>query len=333
MKRFSTYKKAGVDIDKANWLISRAKRMIDTTRITGSMDSIGGFGGLFDPAKSGIKDYVLVASTDGVGTKLKVAQSLGKHDTIGKDLVAMSVNDVLCLGAKPLFFLDYFAAGKLDAKVWKTVIKGIVKACKEAGCSLLGGETAEMPGMYVRGEYDLAGFAVGIVDRKKIINGRKIKENDCLLGIASSGLHSNGYSLVRKILTKAEMKKYRNLVLAPTFIYVRPFFELARTIEIKGAAHITGGAFYDNIPRILPQGLKALVYKGSWSIPRIFKLICEKTDIKEKELLRTFNMGIGMVLAISERDARKAQTILEKFKLRSWVIGKIVKGRRSVEVL
>ena len=213
-----TYKSAGVDINKADGLIRDIKKMVSTTRVKGSMDSIGGFGGFFDPAASGIKNPLLVASTDGVGTKLKIAQMAGKHDTVGIDLVAMCVNDLLCSGAKPLFFLDYFASGKLDGKTWKSVLKGIIEGCKQAGCALLGGETAEMPGMYARGEYDLAGFSVGVVDRKKVIDGKKVKPGDAILGLASTGLHSNGYSLVRKIFSKKEMKKEHKMLLKPTKI-------------------------------------------------------------------------------------------------------------------
>ena len=333
-KKKISYRQSGVDIDKANRLIKDVKKLINTTRIKGSMDSIGGFGGFFDPAASGIKSPLLVASTDGVGTKLKIAQAVDKHDTVGIDLVAMCVNDVLCSGAKPLFFLDYFATGKLDGKTWSSVLKGIVKGCRQAGCALLGGETAEMPGMYPKGEYDLAGFTVGVVDRKKIIDGKKIRPGDVLLGIASNGLHSNGYSLVRKLFTEARIKKDHRLFLKPTLIYVKPFLEIARLAKIKGAANITGGGFYDNIPRMLPKGAGAVVRKGSWNIPGVFKLIAEKADIMEKELYRTFNMGVGMVLVLSAKDAEKAIKILrKKFRLASWIIGEVVRGRKDVEIV
>jgi phosphoribosylformylglycinamidine cyclo-ligase len=334
MKKRITYKQSGVDIDKANKLIENVKKLINTTRVKGSMDSIGGFGGFFDPAGSGIKDPLLVASTDGVGTKLKIAQFVDKHDTVGIDLVAMCVNDVLCSGAKPIFFLDYFATGKLDGKTWSDVLKGIIKGCRDAGCALLGGETAEMPGMYSKGEYDLAGFTVGVVDRKKVIDGKKIRPGDVLLGIASNGLHSNGYSLVRKLFTRSQLKRDHRLFLKPTLIYVKPFLEVARSVKIKGVANITGGGFYDNIPRTLPKGTKAVVHKDSWNIPKVFRLISKKADMEEKELYRTFNMGIGMVLVLSPKDAEKAGWILEKkFRLKSWIIGKIVKGRKGVEII
>lgn len=334
MKKNITYKQSGVDIDKADKLIRKIKKLVNSTRIKGSMDSIGGFGGFFDPAAAGQKDPLLVASTDGVGTKLKIAQLAGKHNTIGIDLVAMCVNDILCCGAKPVFFLDYFASGKLKGNVWSDVLQGIVKGCRQSGCALLGGETAEMPGMYPRGEYDLAGFSVGVVERKKVIDGKKIKAGDVLLGLASSGLHSNGYSLVRKIFTKRELKKDHGLFLKPTTIYVKPFLETSKKVKIKGASNITGGGFYDNIPRMLPTGVKAVVNKNTWDIPKVFKYIDTKARITEKELYRTFNMGIGMVLALSKKDAEKAQKILKnKFKLKSWIIGRVEKGKRTVEII
>ncbi len=334
MKKKITYKTAGVDINKAESLIKKAKKLINTTRTAGSMDSVGGFGGVFDPSRIGIKRALLVASTDGVGTKLKIAQIAGRHDSIGIDLVAMCVNDVLCLGAKPMFFLDYFATGKLDGAIWSEVIKGIIRGCREAECALLGGETAEMPGMYARGEYDLAGFAVGLVDKRSVLDGRSIKPGDVLVGIASSGLHSNGYSLVRKLFTKKEIKKEYKLFLKPTHIYVKPFLELTRRLRLKGAANITGGGFYDNVPRMLPGGAGAVINKGSWKEPRVFKLIREKTNIPDKELYRTFNMGIGMVLALSLKDAKKAISILDKkFRLKSWIIGDVIKGKRKAEVI
>jgi phosphoribosylformylglycinamidine cyclo-ligase len=333
MKKRVTYKKAGVDIDKANRLVGEIKKLIATTRIKGSTGSIGGFGGLFDIARTGSKGPLLVASTDGVGTKLKIAQNANIHNTVGIDLVAMCVNDILCLGARPLFFLDYFAMGKLDGKVWKDVIKGIVKGCKEAGCELLGGESAEMPGMYVKGEYDLAGFSVGAVERKKIIDGSKIKPDDVLLGLASSGLHSNGFSLVRKIFSKREIKRNQKLFLKPTIIYVKPVLEILRKATVKGIANITGGGFYDNIARVLPKNTKAAIQKGSWKIPAVFKLITENARIKEEELYRTFNMGVGMVLVLPQKDAEKTRLFLaKKFKLQSWIIGKVAKGKRGVEI-
>ncbi len=332
-KKNVTYKQAGVDIDKADGLIKNIKNLVNTTRVKGSMDSIGGFGGFFDPSKSGIKNPLLMASTDGVGTKLKIAQIAGKHDTIGIDLVAMCVNDILCSGAQPLFFLDYFATGKLEGSVWQDVIKGIVRGCKLSGSALLGGETAEMPGMYPKGEYDLAGFSVGVVDRKKVIDGKKVKPGDVVLGIASSGFHSNGYSLVRKIFTKNFIKKEHKHILKPTTIYVKQFLDVAKKVRIKGAANITGGGFYDNIPRALPKGVGVEITKGSWKMPKVYDLVFQKADISEKELYRTFNMGIGMVMVLAKKDALAAQKILKKHKLNSWVIGKVVKGQRRVKLI
>ncbi len=333
MKKKLTYRKSGVDINKANRLVGEIKKLVKSTRIKGSTGSIGGFGGVFDLSRSTTKGSLLVAATDGVGTKLKVAQITGVHNTVGIDLVAMCVNDILCLGARPLFFLDYFASGKLEGKVWKEVISGIVKGCKEAGCELLGGETAEMPGMYSKGEYDLAGFSVGIADRRKIIDGRGIKPGDVILGLASSGLHSNGYSLVRKVFNEKQIKINKQLLLKPTQVYVRPVLEVAKKVRIKGMAHITGGGFYDNIPRVLTANVKAVIQKGSWRVPKVFDLITKKADIKEKELNRTFNMGVGMILILSPKDALKAKMFLSrKFKLQSWIIGKIIKGKRGVEI-
>ena len=334
MKKRVTYKKAGVDIDKADRLIKDIKCLVNTTRVRGVTGSIGGFGGLFDPALTGVKDPLLVASTDGVGTKLKVAQLAGKHDTVGIDLVAMCVNDIICSGAKPVFFLDYFASGRLDGRVWKDVLKGIVRGCRDAGCALLGGETAELPGMYKSGEYDLAGFGVGLVSRKSVIDGKKIKAGDVILGLASSGLHSNGYSLVRKIFSPKELKKGKGLFLRPTKIYVKPVLDVAAKTRVKGIANITGGGFYDNIPRALPAGFKAVIKKGSWPAPKVFGLITKKAQVGEKELYRTLNMGIGMVLVLSPKDARKARALLAgKHKLKSWVIGEIARGKRSTEMV
>lgn len=333
-KKKITYKTSGVDIDKADGLIKATKALINTTRIKGSMDSVGGFGGFFDLKKTGIKDPLLVASTDGVGTKLKIAQMIGNHNTVGIDLVAMCVNDIICTGAKPLFFLDYIAIGHLSKKIWTEVIKGIIKGCKESECALLGGETAEMPGMYSEGEYDLAGFSVGVVDRKKAIDNKKIKSGDVILGLASSGFHSNGYSLVRKIFTKDEMKKHSKLILEATKLYVKPVLGLMCKTKVKGIANITGGGFYDNIPRILPGKVKAVIHKKTWPEPKVYKLVREKVKIEEKELYRTFNMGIGMILIMSKIEAIKSQKYLKKeHRLNSYIIGEIEKSsKKQVEI-
>ncbi len=329
-----TYKKAGVDIHRADRLIKGMAKLIDTTRVKGSMDSVGGFGGFFDLAASGAKDPLLVASTDGVGTKLKIAEIADRHDTIGIDLVAMCVNDVLCCGARPVFFLDYFACGRLEDRIWNDVLKGIVEGCRQAECALLGGETAEMPGLYKKGEYDLAGFSVGTVSRAKVIDGKSIRPGDVILGIASSGLHSNGYSMVRKVFSKKEIKTRWKALLAPTTIYVKPFLAVHAKVKIKGAANITGGGLYENIPRVLPKGLKAVIRSGSWKVPAVFREIAERSQAGKREMHTTFNMGVGMTLILSKPDAVKAGKILkEKFGIKSSVIGDIVKGQREVEII
>ncbi|PIU83973.1 MAG: phosphoribosylformylglycinamidine cyclo-ligase [Elusimicrobia bacterium CG06_land_8_20_14_3_00_38_11] len=312
-----TYKKSGVDIDKASKLVSWIKKI---------SPKIGKFSGLFPIDKK----RFISASCDGVGTKLKIAQFLNKHDTIGIDLVAMNVNDIICCGAKPLFFLDYFACGNLDLKIAKDVIKGIRVGCQQAGCELLGGETAEMPGFYKPGEYDLAGFAVGIVDREKVIDGSKIKHGDLIIGLPSNGLHSNGFSLVRKIFSEKEIRKFGDELLNPTRIYVKNIHSLLTTRHslITGISHITGGGFYDNIVRILPKNCKAIIHNNSWTVPDIFKIIQDKGKIEDKEMYRTFNMGIGMVLIV-----RSPKFKFQRLLKNSIVIGEIVKDKRGVEII
>jgi phosphoribosylformylglycinamidine cyclo-ligase len=274
-----------------------------------------------------------------VGTKLKLAFLMGKHDTVGIDLVGMNVNDVLCAGAKPLFFLDYIATGKIEKKVLVDVVKGISQGCRQADCALVGGETAEMPNFYKKGEYDLAGFCVGVVDKLKVINGSKIKAGDCLIGIESNGLHSNGFSLVRKVFAEKELIKYADELLKPTRIYVKPVLNLLRLaisdkrLAIKGIAHITGGAFYDKIPRIIPKNLGIRVDKNSWPVPDIFRLIQEKGNVPESDMYRTLNMGIGMVLAIDKGRADKVMFRLKSSGLRSWVIGEVIKGKERVNII
>ena len=312
-----TYKKSGVNIDKANELVSWIKKM---------SPKIGGFSGLFPIDRK----RFISASCDGVGTKLKIAQILNKHDTIGIDLVAMNVNDVICCGAHPLFFLDYFACGELDLKIAKDVISGIKEGCRQASCELLGGETAEMPGFYRHGEYDLAGFAVGTVDRKNVIDGSKIKNGDLIIGLPSSGLHSNGFSLVRKVLKESEIRKYGSELLKPTKIYVKEVLSCILHLAscIHGICHITGGGFYDNIERIFPKNCKAIIHKNGWALPEIFKIIQDKGKIADKEMYRTFNMGIGMVLIV-----RSPKSNVQKFLKDSIVIGEIVKGKKGVELV
>jgi phosphoribosylformylglycinamidine cyclo-ligase len=332
MKRI-TYKTAGVDIDKANRLVADYKNFAASTKIKGVVSDVGSFGALFRPDFRKFKDPILVSSTDGVGTKLKVAFLADKHDTVGIDLVAMSANDILCSGAEGLFFLDYIATGKIRPKVLRDVVKGIARGCREAGYALVGGETAEMPGMYQEGEYDLAGFGVGIVDRSEMIDGREIRKGDVVVGLESNGLHSNGYSLARKIFGPKELIKYANELLKPTRLYARGILGLKKKVRIKGIANITGGAFYDKIPRIIPKGLAIEIDKCSWKVPGIFSLMKEKGGVDDREMYRTFNMGVGMVLVLGRRDVDRAQRILASKGFKSHVIGRVFKGYREVTII
>jgi len=291
---------------------------------------IGGFGALFEVPKR-YKEPVLVSGTDGVGTKLRLAFEWNRHDTIGQDLVAMSVNDILVQGAEPLFFLDYFACGKLTVDTATTVVGGIAKGCELAGCALIGGETAEMPGMYPPGEYDLAGFAVGAVEKSKIINGSTIVPGDVVLAIASSGAHSNGYSLVRKIIERAGAKPSDDLeglplgdvVMAPTEIYVKPLLKLIDELNVKGMAHITGGGLVDNVPRVLPENTQAVLHRDSWQMPALFRWLQMKGGVADAEMVRVFNCGIGMVVIVSPEQADAAIQSLAKQSLRAWVVGEV----------
>ena len=307
----SKYSEAGVDIDKGNELVSRIKKIVAPTFGRGVLTDIGGFSGLFAIGSDQFEDPILVSSTDGVGTKLNIAKQCNKHDTIGIDLVAMCVNDIAVGGAKPLFFLDYLAVGKLDIDVASDIIQGIADGCKIANCSLIGGETAEMPGLYTDGDYDLAGFVVGIAERDKIVDGSDIKVGDQIIGLASSGLHSNGYSLVRKICFEEmglSIDQYMDEfdctlgeeLLKPTRIYSESLLNLIKNFKISGLIHITGGGFTDNIPRILPQGSRAIIHYESWKIPPIFEFLKNEGNITAKEMCRTFNMGIGMVVIVDE---------------------------------
>jgi len=335
-KKSLTYKQAGVDIQKADTLVDDIKRMVKSTDRPEVLRGVGSFGGLFKFAKAKYKNPILVSSSDGVGTKLKIATLVNKHDTVGIDMVAMNVNDILCCGAEPLFFLDYLGCSKLEPKTFKDIIKGVTDGCKQAGCALIGGETAEMPGMYQQGEYDLAGFCVGVVERNNILEGTNIRAGDVVVGLASNGLHSNGFSLVRKVFSKDELKLYAKELLKPTRIYVKPVLSLLQSPKlqkkIKGIAHITGGAFYNKIRRIIPQNLNIQIQRGSWSIPEIFKLVQKKGNIVDKEMFTTFNMGIGLVLVVDKSAAGKIISELSNHKLKSWVIGKVVKGRGEVVV-
>ena len=344
MKKSLTYKDAGVDIDVTNRLVERIKSIAKTSFRSEVLTDIGGFSGLFSLNTQKYKKPVLTASTDGVGTKLKIAFMANIHDTIGIDLVAMSVNDILVQGAEPLFFLDYVSTSAVDPKTLESVISGINEGCKEAGCALIGGEIAEMPSFYKEGEYDLAGFAVGVVDQDKIIDGLKIKKGDKLVGLSSSGLHSNGYSLARTIVfeqlnfdlnTKLE-ELGRNLgeeLLEPTKIYVKPVLKIIAEFNIHGISHITGGGLTENISRILPSNCQAAIHKGSWEILPIFTLIQEKGNISEAEMLRTFNNGIGMVLIVPQEEAKDIISRLQGMQLKSYVIGEIVKRKEEEEAV
>lgn len=323
-----TYKKAGVDIAKANRFVEGIKQMSAVTMSHGVIMRPGSFGALFDMGARKYKQPVLVSSTDGVGTKLLLANVLKKHDTVGIDLVAMNVNDILCTGARPLFFLDYIATGQLDSKVLNDVMKGIVSGCRMAGCALIGGETAEMPDMYKPKEYDLAGFTVGVVEAKSIIDGSGIKCQDILLGLPSSGLHSNGYSLARKALSPKEQVLYGQILLKATVIYVKPVLALLEKIKVKGMAHMTGGAWYEKLTKVLPEGLCFRVKKGSWPVPRIFELIRDKGRVPEHDMYRTFNMGIGFAIVIAPEDLDAAQAVLHAHRLESFIIGEVVEDTK-----
>ena len=312
-----SYKDAGVDIDAGDALVERIKPYAKKTMREGVLNGLGGFGALFEISKK-YQNPVLVSGTDGVGTKLKLAFEWGFHDTVGIDLVAMSVNDILVQGAEPLFFLDYFACGKLDIDTAADVIKGIAQGCEQSNCALIGGETAEMPTMYPDGEYDLAGFAVGAVEKDKIINGSTITAGDVILGLASNGVHSNGFSLVRKVLevSKADLNMnmggvtLQQAISAPTRIYVKPILATLEQINIKGMAHITGGGLTENVPRVLPEGLQAVIHSNSWTRSPLFQWLQQAGNISDDEMHRVFNCGIGMVVIVSANDADKARVIL-----------------------
>jgi len=341
LERSKAYTDAGVDINAGNALISRITKVVAKTYTHGVRSELGGFGGLFRPDLSGMADPVLVSSTDGVGTKLKLAFAFNKHDTVGIDLVAMSVNDILVLGAKPLFFLDYFATGKLDLDCAEAVISGIAEGCRIAGCALLGGETAEMPDMYAKGEYDLAGFCVGIVDNGKIIDGHAVSVGDALIGLASSGPHANGYSLIRKLLDISGLKAddmlpggeatIRETLLAPTRIYSDIVRSLLRDSEIKGMAHITGGGFYDNIPRMLPTSVQAIVTFERWEIPPVFHWLKKTGNLTWPEMLQIFNCGIGYVLVVPAEIAEDVMLRINAMDTPAWILGHIAQRKGDEE--
>jgi phosphoribosylformylglycinamidine cyclo-ligase len=336
MNEHATYKGAGVDIDKANLFVDRIKPLVKTTSRKEVMSGIGGFGALFRLDVEKFKNPILVSSTDGVGTKLKVAQSMNKHDTVGIDLVAMSVNDVIVQGAEPLFFLDYIATGKIGLEQSVQIVEGIVRGCQEAGCALIGGETAEMPGFYAENEYDLAGFCVGVVEADKLIDGAAISVGDRIIGLASSGLHSNGFSLARKVLFDDGGLNVHDSVpgldesigmelLRPTKIYVKSLLKLLKSFNIKGLVHITGGGFLDNIPRILPAPCCVAIRKDAWEVPPIFKVIREMGKIEEQEMFRVFNMGIGMIMIVSEKEFGDIMERLVMLGEKSYILGNVEK--------
>ncbi len=343
--RAAAYKAAGVDIDAGNTLVSRIKSLVAGTYSKGVVSDIGGFGGLFKLESGAYEEPVLVSSTDGVGTKLKLAHDFDMHDTIGIDLVAMCVNDILVQGAKPLFFLDYFATGKLEVDLAERVIAGIAEGCKQAGCALLGGETAEMPGFYPDGMYDLAGFCVGIVDNAKIVDGSSIGVDDVIIGIESSGPHSNGYSLIRKLLDASNLGRndpiphsgmsVADALLAPTRIYVKTVLNLLRDFDIKGMVHITGGGFYDNVNRILPRGVAAKIRFGSWHIPQVFEWLRGQGNLTWPEMLQVFNCGIGFMLVVAPEIADDVMQRLKALHEYARIVGHIAirkEGGEQVEV-
>ncbi len=327
-----TYKSAGVDLEKANLFKSQLKGILKKSFSPLVLPGPGSFGSLFSfPSK--YKEPVLVSSCDGVGTKLKIAQLVNIHHTVGIDLVAMNVNDILCLGAEPLFFLNYIAYSDLEGEVLLKIIKGIARGCKLSDCALIGGETAQMPGVYKKGEYELAGFCVGVVERKRLIVGREIKAGDVIVGLASSGLHSNGFSLVRKALAPQEIKRLALKLLIPTRIYVKPTLSLLKdgpSKKIKAIAHITGGSFENKVAKIIPEPLCAYIKKKSWRVPYIFRVLEEKAKIAQEELYRVFNMGIGMVLVVEPLYVKRVLRILERFRLKAWTIGEVGSGQRRV---
>jgi phosphoribosylformylglycinamidine cyclo-ligase len=339
-----SYKEAGVDIDKGNAFVQAIKPMVESTFRPEVLTKIGGFAGCVSLNLERYKKPILVSSTDGVGTKLKIAFLMDRHDTVGMDLVAMCVNDLVVVGAKPLFFLDYLATSELDVERSKQVVSGIVKGCIEAECSLVGGETAEMPGFYKKGEYDLAGFAVGIVEDSQLIDGSKVAVGDKLIGLASQGLHSNGYALVRKVLLDHHKMDLRKRVeeikgdlgeelLRPTKIYVKVILNLMRDFSIGGIAHITGGGITDNLPRIIPKGYKAVVRRGTWEVPPIFSFLSEKGNISEDEMLRTFNNGIGMILIVRTKETEEILGRLHSLGQKAFLIGEIEKAEREQEAI
>lgn len=339
LSKSDVYAKAGVNINAGYKSVELIKKHIAKTNIKGVLSDIGGFGGLFELDLKGINKPVLVSGTDGVGTKLKIAFLMNKHDTIGIDCVAMCVNDIICSGAKPLIFLDYIACGKNYPKKISEIVKGIAKGCVQAGCSLIGGETAEMPGFYSKNEYDLAGYSTGIVDKSKIIDGKKVKKGDIIIAIASSGAHSNGFSLVRKIFENYNLKNpvkelgkksFGETLLTPTKIYVKPILKVLQKVKVKGISHITGGGFYENIPRCIPNGFCAEIEKKNIKILPIFNYIQKCGKLKERDMFNTFNMGVGMCIIVSKSEVNKAIDILNSCGEDAYIIGNIIEAKEKI---
>ncbi len=335
-----SYAKAGVDVTAGYKAVELMKKHVAKTKTAGAIDSIGGFGGLFLPDLKGIEEPVLVSGTDGVGTKLKIAMLLDQHNTIGIDCVAMCVNDVICCGAKPLFFLDYIACGKNYPEKIATIVEGVAEGCVQAGCALIGGETAEHPGMMPDDDYDLAGFTVGVVDRKKLLKPDSQKAGDVLIAIASSGVHSNGFSLVRKVFTVNEQNLARRFaengttlgecLLTPTRIYVKPVLSLLEQVNVKAISHITGGGFYENIPRSLPDGITARIPRSNVQVLPIFDLIARTGNIPERDMFNTFNMGVGMIVSVAAEDVDKTISILEAAGEHAYVLGELIESDQGV---
>ena len=340
----NAYKEAGVDVTAGYESVELIKKDVKRTEIPGVLGGIGGFGGLFAPDLKGYEKPVFISGTDGVGTKLKLAFLMDKHDTIGIDCVAMCVNDVICAGAKPLFFLDYIACGKNVPEKIATIVKGIADGCVESGCALVGGETAEHPGMMPEEEYDLAGFTVGIVDEKNILDKKNVKKGDVIVGLASTGVHSNGFSLVRKVfdIDNAEvLGKYKDelngktlgeALLEPTQLYVKPILKLLEEGDVHSISHITGGGFYENLPRAYGDNLNAVIHKGSWEVLPVFKLIQEKGNIAEHDMFNTYNMGVGMAVIVDGKDADRTIALMNEFGIKASVIGEMSEGDHSVVI-
>ena len=340
-----SYQKSGVNLEAGYEVVSRIKPLVASTRRKGCMGGIGAFGGMFDLGELNYKNPVLVSGTDGVGTKLKLAFEMDKHDTVGIDAVAMCVNDILAQGAEPLIFLDYVAVGKNEPAVVEAIVAGVAEGCRQAGCALVGGETAEMPGMYSEGEYDIAGFSVGAAEKSDIIDSSKVACGNILIALPSSGVHSNGFSLVRKIIADngLDLKKVYpelnsektlgEILLTPTTIYVRPVLELLKKVKVNGIAHITGGGFYENIPRILPEGLMAEISLDSWKVPAVFRFLESKGNIPADEMFNVFNMGVGLVIALDADKADEALKALADAGQKPWILGKVEKSENGARVI